>query len=249
MMSPDRPDPALPGDRASIDAVPKWRSLLMTLALGLVAGVGSWLTGEGILRAYRAELAPAMKPIPTLDDAQLLLAARVTSGCLVFGMMGGWIGLAGGLAGGASQRSWQRAVRAGIFGLVLGTIGTAGIVRLVLPIFYTRVDSQAQDLTMPLIGHVALWMTSGAVGGLAYSLGAGRSTRLWEPALGGLLGAVLATVAYELAGALLLPTHRTHLPMPGTSATRAMAQIMVALGTVIGSSLEPGRPATDRQDP
>ncbi len=233
----DAPTPApAPGGDATR------RTWGLVMAAGVVAGVGSWLAGEAVLQAYGSSLRPPMKPVPTMEDARLLLAARVDSGTLAFGAMGGLLGLALGLAGGLARRSARSAASAGAAGLLLGAAGVGGVARVMLPILYTKIDPQADDLMYPLLGHMAIWSVAGVAGGLAFGLGAGGRARWWKTAFGGLVGAALATVVYEFAGALGFATHQAHLPMAGSSATRAMAQVLVAIGTAIGSVMATAPP-------
>ena len=238
---------SLPGDSAaSIESTSKLvvtrRTWLLALAAGVVAGTLAWLSVEGALRAYRSSLAPAMKPFPTPEETMKILRAQVQSGTVAFGAMGALFGLAFGLAGGASRRSAGAAGASAIPGLVLGGLAVAGTAWLILPIIYIQMDPQSNDLTIPLLCHAAVWSVAGAVGGTAFGLGVGGRARWGRTALGGLLGAALATVAYELVGALAFPTHRTHLPVSGSPETRALAQILVGLGTAVGSVLATAEP-------
>ncbi|WZO98859.1 hypothetical protein EP7_000450 [Isosphaeraceae bacterium EP7] len=206
----------------------------IALAAGLVAGVAAWLAGEGILRAYSSALRPAMKPVPELQDSLDLLKARVDSGAAAVAATGGLIGFALGLAGGVARRSAKSAFGTGLLGLIVGGLGGWGMARLVVPGVYANLDPQSSDLVVPLMAHIAVWSVAGLAGGLAYGLGA-SGKGLWpRTVVGGVVGAALATVAYEVAGAILLPTHRTHLPVAGSPEARALAQILVGLGTAAG---------------
>ena len=180
-------------------------------------------------------LMPAMKPVPTNEDARQITLAKVASGTAVFAATGGILGLALGFAGGLSRRSIGVAASAGAVGLLVGAVGEAGVNRLALPVIYARLDPQASELMLPLFAHEAIWTMAGIAGGLAFGLGAG-GRRLWpRAALGGFLGAVLAVVVVEFAGALVFPSHRTHLPIAGSAEARALGHLLVALGTAVGA--------------
>jgi len=183
-----------------------------------------------------------MKPMPTDEDARQIRLARISSGTVVFGAMGGCLGLALGLAGGASRRSLGAAGMAGALGLVTGAAVAAGVASVGLSVVYTRVDPQSHDLTIPLLYHLAFWSIAGAVGGLAFGLGAGVRGGWIRTAIGGWVGASLATVVYELVGALVFPTHQTQLPLSTSPETRALAQVLVALGAAIGTVLAASSP-------
>jgi hypothetical protein len=207
----------------------------LVLAAGIAAGVCSWLATEGVLKAYMPALMPPMKPMPTDEDARLTRVARIASGTAAFGAMGGLLGLTLGLAGGASRRSVRAAGMAGTVGLLAGSALAAGTTWTVLGLVYTMVDPQSHDLVIPLLYHEAMWSIPGALGGLMFGLGAGGRDCWKRTMIGGWAGAALATVVYELVGALAFPTHRTQLPLAGSVETRALAPVLVALGAAIGT--------------
>jgi hypothetical protein len=114
---------------------------------------------------------------------------------------------------------------------------SAGVASVGLSIVYTRVDPQSHDLVIPLLYHLAFWSMAGAVGGLAFGLGAAVHGGWIQTAIGGWVGAALAIVVYELGGALVFPTHQTQLPLSTSPETRGMAQVLVALGAAVGTVL------------
>ena len=83
---------------------------------------------------------------------------------------------------------------------------------------------------------------AGMAGGLAMGVGLGPGTRgrLVAAAAGGLLGATLGAVAYELVGALAFSLDKTHLPISAAATTRALACVLAAgpasLGAATGNS-------------
>lgn len=233
-----RADPSAPGTGAlNPGGVVTPRTWGLVLAAGIAAGVCSWLVTEGVMKAYLLSLLPPMKPIPTVEDARQIIRAKVVIGTVVFGMMGGLLGIAFGLAGGGWRRSVGAAGMAGAVGLLAGSAVVAGVAWVVLPFVYTRLDPQSHDLGTPLLYHELLWSFAGAVGGGAFGLGAGGRSLWVRTAIGGWVGAALAIVVYELVGALAFPTHQTQFPLAGSPETRAMAWILVALGAAIGMIL------------
>ena len=90
MTTPERPDENRPNDRPAPAHDPEFalpapggvvtrRTWGLAMAAAIVAGVGSWLAGEGVQATYRSSLMPAMKPIPTDEDARQITMARVAS--------------------------------------------------------------------------------------------------------------------------------------------------------------------------
>jgi hypothetical protein len=130
---------------------------------------------------------------------------------------------------------------------VLGGLAVAGTAWLILPVVFVRMDPQSNDLTVPLLCHAAVWSVAGAAGGFAFGLGVGGRDRGLRTALGGFLGAALASGVYEVVGALAFPTHRTHLPVSTSPETRALAQILIGLGTAVGAVLAMREPTPKRK--
>jgi H+/Cl- antiporter ClcA len=86
-----------------------------------------------------------------------------------------------------------------------------------------------------LLTHGAIWSAVGAIGGLAFGLGLGGQGRWKATLVGGFVGAVAATVVYEIVGALAFATSKTDLPLSASIMARGMAQLLVAILTAIGA--------------
>ena len=82
---------------------------------------------------------------------------------------------------------------------------------LVLPYFFRNQDPHSQDLMLPLLTLGSICSAVGAAGGLAFGVGLGGRDRWMKSLLGGLLGAGLGTVVYEVVGALAFPADKTEL--------------------------------------
>ena len=122
-------------------------------------------------------------------------------------------------------------------GLVLGT-ATGGSMALVLvPIFFKRHDPQSNDLVLPLLTHGAIWSTIGAVGGLAFGLGIGGRGRWKRTLAGGLAGGGRGDDRLRNRRGVAFPTSKTDLPLSSSIATRAMAQLLVAILSAVGAVL------------
>jgi hypothetical protein len=115
-----------------------------------------------------------------------------------------------------------------------------------LPHFFKTHDPQSQDLLLPLWTLGSISSAVGAAGGLAFGLGLGGRDRWRKTTAGGLIGAALATVVYEFAGAVAFPAARTELPISHESATRAMYHVLVAVLAAAGSTLALGLSAGNK---
>jgi hypothetical protein len=115
------------------------------------------------------------------------------------------------------------------------------------PLYYQslQLDRIEQDLTMPALVHAGIWAAVAAPAGMAFGLGlGGRRVRIARAALGGLLGAVVAAVAYEVLGELAFPQAKTIQPMALTWPPRLMARLLLALLAAAGAAaLIPRAPA------
>jgi hypothetical protein len=143
------------------------------------------------------------------------------------------LGLARGAAGGIARHSTRTAIAAALAGLVLGAAGGAGATALILPAHHAaRAKAHDEDITndlaLALRTHGAIFLAIGAAAGFALGLGLGGRTPLAPAVIGGIAGAALAAVVYELGGALIFPTTETFRPVAPAPAPRLLAQHSVA---------------------
>jgi hypothetical protein len=222
------------------------RLLGMALVAGLLAGVAAWLVGETILEAYRDILTPKVKREMDAEVVRQFARAHLTSGLGTFAGLGAILGLSLGMAGGLARRSASAGAKAALVGCVVGSIAGFSVSLLVLPNFFKNYDPQSHDLLLPLLTLGSICASVGAAGGLAFGIGLGGRDRWMKSLLGGLVGAALATVVYELIGAIAFPADKTELPISQTHATRVMLHVLVAALTAVGSALGLGLSAHKR---
>ena len=209
---------------------------LLPLPRRSIAGAATLVAGEKILDAYHNDLFPPIKFNPTVEEMSRLKAARLSTATLTFTCLGGFLGLAMGLTGGLARRSVPAGIRAAIVGFVLGAAAEAFLAYGVVSMFFKRYDPLAGDLALPLLTHGAIWLAVGAIGGLAFGLGLGGQGRWRSTLVGGLLGAAVATVVYEIGGALVFASSKTELPLSSTVTTRAIALLLVATFSAVGAA-------------
>jgi hypothetical protein len=231
------PEPRVPSpaqDSRPANGIQKSRVLIwvLLLGLGLLAGIAAWLVGERTMVYTRPSLAASEN---YRDSGPLnieMLHVTAINGSLTFGALGALLGLAMGLGGGLSSGSAKSAISGAVVGLVLGAAAGALPSLVVMPWQWShRNDDPANvELMMPLMIHFALWSLAGLAAGLAFGVGSSgfKPFRLFEAALAGLIGAMLGTFVYELAGASLFPFAQTTDPFSQTSGSRLFARLCVA---------------------
>ena len=213
-----------------------WVALVLT---GLGAGVAAWLGGETQLERFRPDESVSSQRFAFAALDLQLKTAATRNAALACGLLGATLGLGLGIAGGLVRGSIVAALGAGLVGLALGgSLGVGGSFGF-MPIYWRYKDPSGTDLGQALLIHSALWSSLGLAGGLAYGLGRFglRSRPLFLAAVGGLAGALVGTVAFEIIGAVGFPFARTAQPIAATATTRLLGRLAVALGTALGIGL------------
>jgi len=225
-----------------------WRTWALAMAGVIVGGIASVVILEMLMVSYEPSVRPDLGNRPAPEDVAKIGKAYIQRGSLSYAATGTLVGLMLGLAGGIARRSVKAAALAGLVGLLVGGIVEGGVARLSLWLIYMKFEPGPEEMLHSLLSHEALWDAVGLTGGLAFGLGLGGKHRWWKTAFGGLIGAAMATVVFEFLGALVFSTHGTHQPLADSLETRALAQIMIPLGTAIGAVLA-ARPPRSRPNP
>lgn len=248
--APDEPAGTGPREPASPPAAGPAALWPAALAAGLIAGVAAWLIGEAAHEYFEpAEVEKIVMGHKTRNPTfETQNDATVKNSLVAFGSLGCLLGMALGAGSGLARRAPRSAAMAAVIGLVLGGLAGAGATAVVLPTALRTRSVNQDDLIRPFLVHAGLWAPLGAAGGLAFGLGAGRrGSALATAAIGGAVGALLGTAAYDLIGGLAFPLARTDTAISLTWLTRLIARLCVTLGTVAGTALSiRDRPATSR---
>lgn len=256
-IEPGRPDespvaeasPDAPGTGEAADGRPGPPARIWALALvaGLIAGLASWLIGEGIAGRFEPALRNSQSP-PTAQEKRLDYlgrgAGQTLEATLTFGAMGAALGLALGLAGGVSRGSARVALGGALAGAILGGAAAAALTRVLLPIYHRMLDPDTNDLILGIALQAAVASVVGAVGGAAFGIGPGDRSLAARAALGGLLGAIAGALAYEVIGTMAFPLDRTANPVSATWGSRLFARLAVTLLASAGAAmavLDPGK--------
>jgi MFS family permease len=204
---------------------------------GLLSGLLTWAAGEVAWERVKSAQTPKIVPFPTAEDHDRVIRDMASSTAVSFIQQGAILGAVLGLAGGLARRRALAGLIAALVGGGLGAIAAGAAALGLLPVYFKNVDPQANDLTYPLLTHGGIWAAAGAAAGLAFGLGAGGRGRWARCAVGGLLGGALATMVYDLVGAIAFPLDKTSQPVSATMVTRLFAQFAVAVFVAGGAAL------------
>lgn len=257
--APIAPSPSIEPPAVASGASPDLRASrarlwVWVLGAGFLAGIVSWLGGEGCVGLIK----PARHTVNShginlaVTDRRSEAAAMAKNAALAFLLLGAALGGGLGAAGGLARGSRRSAIQASWTGLAAGAVAAGGMSVAILPAFniYQRLhpDEVARDLLLPLLVHAGIWSAVGATGGLALALGLGGRGLVPRAVLGGFLGAAVATVVYELTGAFF-PAARTAQFVSATWETRLMARLAVTLLAAAGAAMGVAPPPETRADP
>jgi hypothetical protein len=215
------------------------RLWLLALAAGVIVGLISWGVEEvGLLvfaPTYQLEkVHRASTPVAGAEMDRQRLVATVRTAATSSAVLGGLLGLGLGLIGGRGRGSWQKALRAGVVGLLLGAGGGAILTWKLVPMYYVKM-ADADELTLPLLVHLGMWGSAGIAGGLALGIGIGSWNRGVTAMIGGLVGAALGIAACEVAGAIVFPMAETNLPISLSLGSRLMIHLGIAVSAALGA--------------
>jgi hypothetical protein len=257
MASPDsnasaEPPPAAPspttGDTpAAAGARPPARLWIWALVAGLAAGSVAAIGGEAAHdRRFEAvlKLPDNWASIGVYDRPDILsnllrketprVEAKNTA--IAYGMLGAALGSALGLAGGLARRSTRSGLIAALVGALLGGAIGAIMSVVLIPVFYRMLDPET-GMMLGLMVHAGIWVPIGAVSGLALGVGLGSPRAMVLALMGGLAGAALGTMAFEVVNALAFPNARLDMPIPELRSSRILAALCVAILTSLGAEL------------
>jgi hypothetical protein len=217
----------------------------LVLAAGLLAGAASWKAGEFALERFAPtlELTREQAASRALADAELRRQRRQSGlwiASFTYGVLGGALGVVLGAAGGVARRSLSTGLAGAAAGLIVGGATAAGAAILLVPIYRARLETAAAQLThdlgLPLLIHGGIWIPVGIAGGLALGMGLGGWRTIVRAITGGAMGALLGTLVYEFAGAVVFPTAETMHPISLQPASRLLAHLCVAILTAAGAA-------------
>jgi hypothetical protein len=228
------------------------RTLMTAIAVGLAASAIAWGVADALRVAEvvaagtpesGAVEAPRLTPTGTLFGGAVLSTSRATqNGAVAYAILGAFLSAGLGLTAGwlGKGRDRSRLIQAGVLGLVLG--GAVGAITsyALFPWYFDQMESA--DLTRSILIHLGIWAAIGAAAGTAFGFGLGRRNSFGQALVGGMTGAAIGTLLYDLGGAFL-PLAHTERPLAELAGTRLVASLIlslcVAIGTVVVASQNP----------
>ena len=227
---------------AAFDPSPR-RLTLLAPAAGTLSGLAAWLAWEAVSGSFTPGVRWSGSWAATRRSSRLRAnCAGIRGGAVAAAILGEAMGLGLGLAGGLARRMARAGLAAGLVGAVLGALGGLGASWGLLPVFYRNESPISGDLLLPLLTQGGVWCVLGAAGGIALGLGLGSPGLALRAGLGGLLGALGATI-YEAVGASAFPHDETDQPVSKTWVTRLALRMLVALLAAAGAALACKHPA------
>jgi hypothetical protein len=232
--------------------VPLW---LVALGSGLLAGSLAACGGELTYQAlYREPQYPAS--FSTLGSSERGIARAVVryktkvvvetnQAMAAFGLLGAALGVVLALAGGLSGSSGRTSPRAAVVGGVLGGVAGAGISMAIVPLFFELSDALTA-IPLILLTHATIFAGVGAAGGAALGWQWGDRKVIVRCVIGGIVGALVATLVVEVINVGTFGISRIFEPVPAKSVPRFVVHLGVALCTAVGAVLA-GRKFRHRQ--
>ena len=219
----------------------------LALLAGLIAGAASWLGGEAI---YGRLIPPLMATggFPTAEEVREATRARhsgvTREVAATTAMLGAALGLALGAAGGGVRGSGRTAAIAGLSGAVLGGIGGALATLALMPVYFRFYNPDQDDLLVAMLIQGGIAAVIGAAAGAVFGAGiaggfragAGGRAFVGRTLVGGLLGAAMGVVIFQVAGVLAFPLDQTTKPVSTSWGSRLFSHLAVAVLGAVGAA-------------
>lgn len=239
---------------ASSRVMPVWA---WALAAGIIAGLVGGLAGELNYKRFEpvVVLLPNWKSLsPYVKSDHLANELRtktppqeVKNAALAYGVLGAVLGLGLGLVGGMA-RGLRASLTAATVGAILACAAAAIASRLMVPVFYRNIDPENAAL-MPFFTRSVIWVAVGAFAGLAFGLGRGGANRIIAGFCGGLIGAALGSVLFEVTTVMFFALVRQLELIPTVPKLRLLSHLLVAVPTALGAALAAGGPTKSGKEP
>jgi hypothetical protein len=232
--------------------LPLW---LVMVGAGLIAGALAATAGEFSYSAlhkepdYPANLSSLSSSERAVARAVVRFKTKLTvqtnQAATAYGFLGVALGvvlgLAGGLTGGSQRHSWDGAIIGGISGGIAG----AGLSMVAVPLFF-EISNSMTSAPLLLLTHAVIFAGVGAAAGAGLGRAWGDRKAIVRCALGGIVGAVVATIVVDVINVASSGVMRIFEPVPAESMPRVVVHLGIAVGMALGAAragrkLRPGR--------
>lgn len=236
----DHPEPE--GGQGIVPAKPEAKpafgskALVVALLVALASGGVGWVVGD----AFR--VAEVVDEDEFYGGAELSVPLATRNGAVGYATLGAVLSLGLGVAASLliGRRSIPGAVVAGLSGVVLGAAAGAASSYGLFPVYFNRMASA--DVTLSVLIHLGVWSALGAAAGIAFGIGTGSRPMIGRALVGGIVGAGLGTILFDVSGSLF-PLAHTERPLSDLRGTRLAGNLLlglcVATGIVVVASQEP----------
>ncbi len=219
---------------------PSRAATLTTLIVGVFLAVaGAWISAN---LADRFRVIENVEHGTTRRGTRLVIGNVTQNSAVAYALVGATLSLILGVTAGCllEQFSIRRVLTAGFAGIVLGASFGAASSYGLTPLYFNRLETA--DVTRTILIHLGIWTAVGAASGIAFGIGAGNRNVFLASFIGGITGAALATLLFDVCG-VFFPFAHTETPLSQEAGTRLAANIVlclcVAIGIVVVASQKP----------
>ena len=230
-----RPDASSP--RSASPSSPG-RVFLIVVAAGILASLVSWRAGEALAGWFQPRrAADASNPMAVQFDSAELDRVVVKNAALAYGVQGAVLGAFLGLAGGITRRSSRALGLAGVLGFVLGAALSAGAASASFTAYFRWLEGREGELLPSVGAHACAWAPLGAAAGLAFGIGLGGRGRIVRATIGGMLGAAVGALLYDVIGSVAFPLGKTGEPVAAFAVARLLAHALAGLSVALAAAV------------
>jgi hypothetical protein len=217
--------------------LPWFWGAVLPLALAAAAGILAWGIGERTHDMFH----PSAAAYRSRYDFSILnreqAVANRKNAALAFGTLGAAVGLFLAVSGGLGRQSVVATSFASLAGLIAGGLGAGAAGFALAPVFTYFYSDASPNLLLPVLVRGGICAVVGIAAGLAFGLGRRTRSGLIGAIGGGLVGALLGIVVFEVVNGFLFPSDRNDKLIPTSSLSRFLAYVCVALAAGAGALL------------
>jgi hypothetical protein len=212
------------------------KTLVAALVVALAAGVVAWSLGA------KFRVAEIVDEDEFYGGAEVSVVLATQNGVVSYAILGAILSIGLGVTAGLlnGRHSISRVFLAGLAGVVLGACGGAASSYALIPVYFRNLETA--DLTFSLLIHLGIWTAVGAASGVAFGIGSGSRGVFVRSLIGGITGAALGTLLFDIPGAFV-PLAHTERPLAEEAGTRLAGNMLlclcVAVGIVLVTSQKP----------